>query len=55
VGIQRTAGVKYQVQYSTDLTTWSNIGGQITGDGNLRSYFDPSDQNPKRFYRVAIP
>lgn len=31
------AGLGYQVEYSSDGTTWTNTGGPVTGDGTVRS------------------
>lgn len=43
----------WQVQTSTDLTGWTNIGGTITTSGVLTITYDPGV--PKRFFRLKKP
>jgi hypothetical protein len=47
------SGRIYQPKVSPDLTTWSALGPQITGDGTTKSATDPTT-GPKRFYRLTI-
>lgn len=49
------AGLGYQVQYKTNLlqTTWSNLGGVISGNNFQATLSDPIT-GPQRFYRVLI-
>ena len=53
------AGVKYQVQYSTNVVqpAWINLGSAITGTGSAMNLTDPdAGQAPQRFYRlIALP
>jgi len=49
-----TAGHTYQVQRSTDLESWQNIGVALTGNGTTMSYAQPSTAE-KVFLRVVIP
>ena len=44
----------YQVQRSTDLESWENIGVALTGNGTTMSYAQPSTAD-KVFLRVVIP
>ena len=48
------AGQTYQVQRSTDLESWENIGVALTGNGTTMSYSQPSNAD-KVFLRVVIP
>ncbi len=50
-----TAGVNYQVQFSTGLTTgaWSNLGGLMPGTGGTLTASDPLGGAGLRFYRVV--
>jgi hypothetical protein len=43
----------WQVQTSTDLVQWGNIGGVITTGGVLTVTYDPGV--PKRFFRMKKP
>lgn len=43
----------WQVQTSTDLVQWGNIGGTITTNGVLTVPYDPGV--PKRFFRLKKP
>ena len=42
----------YQLQSSSDLTGWSNLGSLITAPG---TYDDPIASRPRQFYRLAQP
>ena len=48
------AGQTYQVQRSTDLESWENIGVALTGNGTTMNYAQPSTAD-KVFLRVVIP
>ena len=48
------AGQTYQVQRSTDLESWENIGVALTGNGTPMSYAQPSTAD-RVFLRVVIP
>ena len=48
------AGQSYQVQRSTDLESWGNIGAALNGNGTTMSYSQPSNTD-KVFLRVIIP
>jgi hypothetical protein len=47
-----TAGQSYQPQFTNSTTgpVWSNLGGEVAGDGNTNCVFDPSGK--KSFYRI---
>lgn len=45
-------GMDYQVQSSGDLSTWSNFGGVIVGDGSIKAVYDTM-ANPSKFYKVG--
>ena len=49
-------GLRYQVQRSTDLSRWLNVGTSRTGTGNPMTYLYPLNAaSPrKQFYRVVI-
>ena len=47
-------GQTYQVQRSTDLESWENIGVALTGNGTTMSYAQPATTD-KVFLRVVIP
>jgi hypothetical protein len=45
----------YTVQSATSLTqspAWTNLTAPITGDGTTNQFFDPSESNQHKFYRV---
>lgn len=46
-----TAGRSYQPQYTNSVTgpVWTNLGGEVAGDGNTNCVFDASKQ---KFYRI---
>ncbi|MEY3898762.1 MAG: hypothetical protein RLZZ214_4284 [Verrucomicrobiota bacterium] len=46
------SGWDYQVQSSGDLSTWSNFGGVIVGDGSIKAVYDTM-ANPSKFYKVG--
>ena len=48
------AGQTYQVQRSTDLESWEDIGVALTGNGTTMSYAQPSTAE-KVFLRVVVP
>lgn len=47
------AGRIYQPQVSSDLASWTNLGGTISGDGSTKSVTDTTSA-PRRFYRVSV-
>ena len=47
-------GYQYQIQYSTDLLTWNNLGSPQYASSNSLSGSDPIGPDPKRFYRVEL-
>lgn len=47
-------GYYYQVQFTDDLETWTNVGDPVLGDGETQSRFFPTDSNGQRVYRVEI-
>lgn len=47
------AGLNYQLQYSADLTSWSNVVGAVVfGDGSEKSLTDTRTE--KAYWRVAV-
>ncbi|HEX8371650.1 MAG TPA: hypothetical protein VF585_02625, partial [Chthoniobacterales bacterium] len=47
-------GKTYQVQSSSELTTWENFGATISGDGSVKTVYDIPGQATKKFYRVQV-
>lgn len=47
-------GLTYQVQRSTDLRTWVDIGSRMMGTGESMRYADPLRET-KGFLRVVVP
>ncbi len=52
VSWQSIAGVRYQLESSSDLATWESVGAPITGDGTTVSVPCAAAEG-RRFYRVA--
>jgi hypothetical protein len=52
------AGVKYQVQYNSDLVqgAWINLGNPVTAAGNTVTVSDTNaiTSSPQRFYRLQV-
>ena len=52
------AGRLYQVEWTANLssTSWTPLGSMFAGDGNPRSFTDPTAtaSNPRRFYRLRV-
>jgi hypothetical protein len=54
------AGKTYSVQYSTDASSWSSLGGSVVGDGSIILVTDPlsdpsaNSQDSQRYYRVVL-
>lgn len=46
-----TTGQDYQVQSSTDLSTWTNFGGVISGNDSIKAVYDT--MTDKKFYKVG--
>jgi hypothetical protein len=46
-------GLRYRVQKSFDMTTWTSVGSEVLGDGNLKDYFEPIGGAPA-FFRVFL-
>lgn len=47
--------VRYQVERSTDLTTWTPLVSDLTGTGAPLTYTDPNPPaSPRLFYRVRV-
>ena len=46
------SGTNYQVQCSTDLASWLNIGEPISGTGASMSWSSATDDVSEMFYRV---
>lgn len=44
----------YQVQESTQLSSWQNLGAPISGQTGMTSYIDQSPPVGKNFYRLEI-
>jgi hypothetical protein len=49
-----SAGLSYQPQYTNSATgpVWTNLGGEVAGNGVTNCVFDSSPSAPKNFYRV---
>jgi hypothetical protein len=42
----------YQIQHSSDLQQWENVGEMITGAGQTITRFYSTRQDDRRFFRV---
>jgi sugar lactone lactonase YvrE len=51
---QSLAGRTHTVQFSNDLTTWTDLGGSYIGTGGVLSVTDKSRGSSTRFYRVTV-
>ena len=51
---QTIEGISHQVQRSSDLERWENVGGLEKGTGNLLKYDHPAT-NAREFFRVVVP
>lgn len=51
---QSTEVISHQVQRSSDLERWENVGGLEKGTGNLLKYDHPAT-NAREFFRVVVP
>lgn len=51
IQFQTYVGVTYQIEYSSDLLTWSLLPTVYQGDGTIKSV-DISSTHPKLFYRM---
>jgi hypothetical protein len=51
-----TAGVPYQLQYTTNLSlaNWSNLGTPVTANSSAIVTSDVQHADPQRFYRVLV-
>ena len=49
-----TPGIRYTLQWSTDLATWNDVAPEQTATGSELTITDPSPAGPNRFYRVRI-
>lgn len=48
------AGLSYQLQYATDLATWSNLGPAFVATNSTANSYDIPGPAPQRFYRVMV-
>jgi hypothetical protein len=58
LGWKAVVGAKYQVQYTTGLSSaqWNNLGAPATATSSFLTRSDFPDADPQRFYRViAVP
>ncbi|HWB02052.1 MAG TPA: lamin tail domain-containing protein [Verrucomicrobiales bacterium] len=46
-------GLKYQVEYSTELSGWQPLGAAVAGNGSTRTVTDSASPR-RRFYRVSL-
>lgn len=51
---QTITGKTYQPQYSYDLVNWFNLGQPISGNNQLKEFFDSTTPDSKRLYRVKM-
>ena len=47
-------GQNYRLQYSTNSTTWVNLGGLITATNATMTASDAAPPDPTRFYRLVL-
>jgi hypothetical protein len=48
------AGFRYQLQVSSDLAAWTNIGAVIEGNGEPFTTFQPARSGARLFYRIEL-
>ena len=48
------AGFGYQVQWSTTLESWFDLGEVIIGTGADITVYDPMEPGPRRYYQVKV-
>ena len=53
ITVPTETGKNYQLQNSSTLTNWANLGGAISGNGTTNTFTDATDQDAE-FYRVKI-
>jgi hypothetical protein len=51
---QSLPGTNYQVQYSHDFITWSNLGNSLPAISTNLTFEDFPGADPYRFYRVEV-
>ncbi len=51
---QTSPGFNFQVEASTNLLNWNNLGLLVTGDGQLKEFTNAITGIPARFYRVRM-
>ncbi len=51
---ESTVDVNYQVQWSTDLESWFDLGGVIAGTGDEVIVYDIMEPGPTSFYQVKL-
>lgn len=54
LGIETENGLFYQLQRTTDLIVWTDVGSPIAGDGTTKTAQDLAAPNDKAFYRWAV-
>lgn len=54
LGFKTKIGWEYQIQASLDLTTWTNVGATITGDGNYWSDTYSTRNQSKLHFRLNV-
>ena len=57
IDFKSTPGTTYTLQWSPDLSTWSDVGS-VTGDGNSANFTETNQtrlSGTKGFYRVKLP
>jgi autotransporter-associated beta strand protein len=52
--IQSYVGHTYQLQESTDLSTWINVGSPVTGNGSGIILTDPNATSAGMIYRIGV-
>ena len=48
------AGLQYQLQWSHDAQTWSNLGSSLPGTGGAVTFVDSAPATDHRLYRLSI-
>jgi hypothetical protein len=48
------SGQKYQLQYSANMSSWTNLGDLVLATNGTATYSDVTAPDPQRFYRLIL-